>query len=187
MFSVSEYSHIRTDQRWLALRHIGWGIQREGGFICITKSLRGDMRDGGGQQMGVWDQTSPWSALVSPGQLEWGLGGVATGQCEHMPGVTSGQHMVSTCQSRDTREGGADTGLVSPLCITGQSNAPIGRKISQICGNSGGEIVTEPRAQPALARDWEDKIFWFVLIWGIIINCFVFSLSASPISNILNL
>ena len=153
-----------------------------------------------------------WSALVSSGQLEpEGLRGVVSGQgtcqagqCWSMvtrarggEGGLNGQGMVSTCHQCDTRHQGGETGprigqsaqyhwsVRRSHWTTDFTNL---RKLERNCDKTSC-------AQPGLdtfggGQSLEKQQGWSVLMcfdMRIIINCFVFSLSASPISNILNL
>ena len=85
---------------------------------------------------------------------------LVNGDTSGVRGALNGQGMVSTCHHTP--------GIGQSALCTGQCAAPIGRKISQICGNSR-EIVTKPRARPCLATlggRSGDGVSWFVLIWG---------------------
>ena len=180
LFSVSEYSisqltngirgrcGTKSWDSWDSERR-----ERERGTICITK--RGEPEGEGDTRDVTWGQTpgtEQWSPVTS-GQLEpEGLRGVVSG---HQWGTC---HVRGQCWSMGTRVGWGGHSMVSTchqtpgigqsaLC-TGQCAAPIGHKISQICGNSG-QIVTKPHARPCLATlggRGGDELSWFVLIWG---------------------
>ena len=134
--------------------------ERERGTICITK--RGEGAGGrGGHQRRDQGADSGHRALVTSHQ--WSArarGAQGSGQwtpVRHMSrqgpvlvngdtsgvrGALNGQGMVSTCHQTP--------GIGQSALCTGQCAAPIGHKISQICGNSV-QIVTKPRARPCLA------------------------------------
>ena len=184
LFSVSEYSISKLTngirgrcgtKSWDSERR-----DREEPFA--SQRGRGSRRERGTPETwpgGRLRAQEHWSPVTSSYSDQWsararGLRGVVSGhqwgtchvrgQCWSMGtragwgGALNGQGMVSTCHHTP--------GIGQSALCTGQCAAPIGRKISQICGNSR-EIVTKlvpglawPHSAAEAGMEWAD-LFWY--------------------------